>query len=313
MNLRVGVLVATRNRPEEIRKLLSSLVSQQISQVVISASGSNIEYVIDEFKSRMELSYVHSESGQIKQKINGLRAFTKDLDWVIFSDDDLIYPPDFFLKFSETLTSADRQGLIGVGFKIGNASVLQERLGVRIFKRVFLLKGRNPGSVNRSGECVPYCYGELKISTEWLNGASAWKAEYAHTYSSIAPDTKYAAYEDAIFSYELSRAGNLMYFPNLQIQYQDPFSLTQFSSLSYQSYTLWKLYFVIKFELSLIQYIWSTLGLSIIFGFNPGTNEKVRQKLTTMKKTWKCIFLVLTSNSREASVNEIIRCQLPKA
>ena len=87
MNLSVGVLVTTRNRPEEIRKLLSSLVSQKISQVVISASGSNIEYVIDEFKSQMELTYVHSEPGQINQKINGLRAFRKDLDWLIFSDD----------------------------------------------------------------------------------------------------------------------------------------------------------------------------------------------------------------------------------
>ena len=313
MSLRVGVLVATRNRPEEIRKLLSSLVSQKISQVVISASGSNIEYIIDEFKSQMELTYVHSEPGQIKQKINGLRAFRKDLDWVIFSDDDLTYPPDFFLKFSNSLTSADKKGLIGVGFKISNAVNLQERLGVRIFKRAFLLKGRNPGSVNRSGECIPYCYGDIELSTKWLNGASAWKAEYAHTYSSIAPDTKYAAYEDAIFSYELSRVGNLMYFPNLQIQYQDPLDLTQFSSLSYQSYTLWKLYFVIKFELSLIQYAWSSLGLSIIFGLNSGTNEKIGQKMTTIKKTWKCIFLVLTSNRREASVSEIIRCQLPKA
>jgi len=313
MNLSIGVLVATRNRPEEIRKLLSSLVSQQISQVVISASGSNIEYVIDEFKSRMELIYIHSEPGQIKQKINGLRAFRKDLDWVIFSDDDLTYPPDFVLKFSETLASADKQGVIGVGFKISNAVVLQERLDVRIFKRVFLMKGRSPGSVNRSGECVPYCYGDLKLSTKWLNGASAWKAEYAHTYSSVASDTKYAAYEDAIFSYELSSVGNLMYFPNLQIQYQNPDNLTQFSSLSYQSYTLWKLYFVIKFKLSLIQYVWSTLGLSIIFGFDPRANEKLGQKFTILKKTWKCIFLVLTSNKRETSIKKIIRYQLPKA
>jgi len=313
VNLRVGVLVATRNRPEEIRKLLSSLVGQEISQVVVSASGSNIEYVIDEFKSRMELSYVHSEPGQIKQKINGLRAFRKDLDWVIFSDDDLTYPPDFVLKFSDTLISADKQGLIGVGFKINNAVVVEERLDVKIFKRIFQLKGGNPGSVNQNGECVPYCYGDLKISTKWLNGASAWKVEYAHTYSSIAPDTKYAAYEDAIFSFELSRVGNLMYCPNLKVQYQDPFNLTQFSSLSYQSYTFWKLYFVIKFELSLTQYAWSTLGLSIIFGFSPGTNEKLGQKLTTIKKTWKCIFLVLTSKKREASIREIIRYQLPKA
>ena len=313
VNLQVGLLISTRNRPEQIRKLLSSLDSQEISQVVVSASGANIEYVLNEFKSRLKLEYIHSEPGQIRQKINGLRVFKNDLDWIIFSDDDLFYPNDFISKFKCSVESADSQGLIGVGFRISNAGEVSKRLHARILNKFFLLQGGSPGSVNQSGECVSYFKGEQRHATMWLNGASAWKAEYAHTYSSIASDTKYAAYEDAIFSHQLSNAGKMMYFPELQVYYQDPKNLTQFTSLTFQSYSFWKLYFVIRFGLSFSRYIWSTLGFSFIYLANQNSNEKIKIRLRTLIDSWQGILGVLINKDIEKRIVEVLRCQLPKA
>jgi glycosyltransferase involved in cell wall biosynthesis len=311
MSSRIGVLIPTRNRPEEVSKLLSSLVGQEVSQVVVSASGQDVNHVIDNFKDTLNLIYVQSDPGQINQKINGISEFSDDINWIIFSDDDLIYPYDFFSKFIKFVELSENSSLIGVGFKLGNTIEKHESFPKSIFKKLFFLQSGRPGFVSKSGECIRYCYGQKQLSTKWLNGASAWKVDQARQYTSVSPDTKYAAYEDAIFSHEMSKQGKLVYSPDLQVDYQDSTNLTKLTSLAFLSYSTWKMYFVIKNKLSLGLYTWSTLGLTIAFLY--GSDEELKAKVKTIYTLWVHLIRVLLSGDYEKQITNIIGNDLPKA
>jgi glycosyltransferase involved in cell wall biosynthesis len=311
MNSRIGVLIPTRNRPEEVSKLLSSLVGQEVSQVVVSASGQDINHIISNYKDILNLIYVQSDPGQINQKINGIREFSDNVDWIIFSDDDLIYPGNFFSKFIKFVELSENRSVIGVGFKLGNTIEKRDYFPKKIIKKLFLLQSGRPGFVSKSGECIRYCYGQKQLSTNWLNGASAWKVDQARQYTSVSPDTKYAAYEDAIYSHEMSKQGKLIYSPELQVHYQDSTNLTKLTSLAFLSYSTWKMYFVIKNKLSLTRYTWSTLGLTLIFLC--GSDQKLKSKVKTISTLWVHLIRVLLSGDYEKQITNIIANDLPKA
>ena len=88
----IAILVATKNRPEKLTKLLESLTpsANYIGQTVIVSSGQNISKVIEIFKDTLNIKHLHSKvSGQITQKMEGIKHVDKKISWVLFLDDDI--------------------------------------------------------------------------------------------------------------------------------------------------------------------------------------------------------------------------------
>lgn len=313
MDLNVGMLVATRNRKNEIEALLNSLVDQGIEQIVVSSSGEDISSIVEKFRESLNVEYIKSEPGQIRQKMNGIKALRSDLDWVIFSDDDVEYPNYFISQLKNSIIGFEETKLTGIGFQITNANLRHESRSKKLFNRLFFLQFGEPGRVYPSGDCIPYSDINKPLATMWLNGASAWRYRTVLEYWSPVPETKYAAYEDAIFSYGNYVNGNLVFLPQLQLRYQVPANQTSLNTLTFEAFLLWKMYFVIRFKLSFPKFTWSSVGLSLVFLFNSNTYEKLNQKLLSIYRIWRYIFVVAGSQNREMATIEIIKYNLPTA
>jgi glycosyltransferase involved in cell wall biosynthesis len=307
------MLIATRNRPNEVQALLASLVGQEIDQIVVSASGVALDAVLQDFIGLLNLTYIKSEAGQIRQKMSGIKALRSDLDWVIFSDDDVEYPSNFIEMLKRNIKEFGKSSLSGIGFHIVNGKSIPQGKIRKFVNAFFLLQSGQPGTVKPSGDCIPYLSFNEPTATMWLNGASAWRYKQVLSYSSPVPETKYAAYEDALFSFRVFATGELIYIPELQLRYQIPDNQTILDALIFESYLLWKLFFVIKFKLSIQKFLWSSVGLSLLFLTSKNTQEKIARRFKVIKLVWRFMIEILRAQDREKSVVGIIRNHLPKA
>ena len=105
MTIGVSTIIATRDRPDFLRRTLSQLVSQsfQPSQIIIIDASENDETkkAIDEFKdSELNTIYVKTQkSGAASQRIVGLEHASEPFIW--FLDDDIIMDEECSKKLWE--------------------------------------------------------------------------------------------------------------------------------------------------------------------------------------------------------------------
>jgi hypothetical protein len=282
------MLVVTRNRRKCIDNLLNSLIESDINQIVISASGEDLSELVFKYSRELPIKYILGEAGQIRQKINGISVLSKDLDWVIFSDDDLEFNKCSLSNLGNALKELPLD-VLGVGLNLQINNLQHQRKMHKIIKRMFKLQTGQEGAVELNGECISYLHSEKPIQTLWLNGASVWRRETVEQYYSLFPETKYAAYEDAFFSYTVSRNGKLLYLPNLKIQYSGVGVLTTMSSPIFLAVNYWKMLFVLHFKLSVIRSLVSIFGSILLFLFGKSVAESFRTKLFTVTHLLKTL------------------------
>ena len=246
MNLTYGVLVATRNRPESLAKLLDSLLlsSIQPTQIVIASSGNPITEVIRDFGRKLPITHLHIESkGQIRQKMAGVKMLSPTLDWVAFLDDDLILAPNAIANVFQTILNFSKNlNLVGVGFSASNWSPAPTTMLVRVVSTLFGVSTKRKGVVLRNGQNNNYMGSEYLIQTTWLNGASIWRKKNVDTYEFPFLNASYSVCEDLIFSYKQSKEGILAYDPNSQFAFQNEIPLSQLNSETYSALTYWRMY-----------------------------------------------------------------------
>lgn len=292
MQTKIAIVIPTRNRPSHVVKLLDSLRGQDIDQIIISFSGQQLLDVIEDFSDLPPIKIIESKPGQINQKLNAISLLDKNTDWVVFSDDDVVYPSNFFSSLKLIVCENDIREVIGIGFKI-TSGFRKSKLLSRIFNFIFRIQYGASGVVRPNGECIYYSNGDKTLETQWLNGASAWRKNEVLAYSSVVPSTKYAAYEDAIFSHSRSVFGKLMYMPSLQVNYSESGSVNRINESSFKPVLYWKLIFVINFQLSFHKYVWTSIGISIAYLVGENKNEKIFGKLKLVFSTWQGIVSTL--------------------
>ena len=241
----IAILVATKNRPDKLTKLLESLTpsANYISQTVIVSSGQNISQVIADFKDSLNIKHLHSKvSGQITQKMEGIKHIDEKISWVLFLDDDITISKDAIdTLINKYLKNPIFIDVNGFGLKINNLEFKKYTKVQIMVMRVFGLYSDKSGSVLESGHAQTYQNSLEDIETEWLNGISAWRAESLRSYSSRFPEINYAAYEDVIYSYRISRKNRLLFASSVSVVNQDleiytPLTLNQYKAGSYMRY-----------------------------------------------------------------------------
>jgi len=262
-----SILIATKDRPESVRKLLRSVERSTINpkSLVIVSSGQPIHDVVIEFDNKLDIDYVHSEvTGQVNQKKIGIAKLPQEIPWVVFLDDDLIVAPDAFEKAFETLSLNKNpdDGIVGIGLGLTPTSRLNKSSRIqRFLGYAFLLSSKTPGKVLGSGQGVSYLESTKPLFTEWLNGASIWKIQSTIDYATSVPSSRYAACEDLVFSYQQSKKGKLLFAPEAKILFQDTEPNDYDRSQAIISGAAWRYYFVKSNpELSQWKLIYSQFG-----------------------------------------------------
>ena len=241
----IAVLIATRNRLEKLTKLLESLTSctNFISQIVIVSSGQDVSQVVANFRDSLNIKHFHSEvSGQIRQKMEGIKHIHQRIKWVLFLDDDItISEQALETLIHNYLRNSKFTEVYGFGLKIDNIEFRKYTRRTKTFLRTFGLYSNKSGSVLKSGHAQTYQDSLSDIETQWLSGISIWRIEALKYYGSRFQAINYAAYEDVIFSYRVSRKNRLIFASNVPVVNQDvekyiPLTFTQYKAGSYMRY-----------------------------------------------------------------------------
>jgi GT2 family glycosyltransferase len=286
-----SVLIATKDRPQHIRKLLKSLQQSTIkpTSLVIVSSGDSIHDVISEFETSFKIDYMHSEvAGQVNQKKIGISRLSKEIPWVVFLDDDLLIAPNTletaFETFSKYINTGER--IVGIGLGLSTTSRMNRSSRLQnIVGHALRLSGATPGKVIRSGQGVSYLESHQPIYTEWLNGASIWERESALEYVKFVPSSKYAACEDLVFSFQQSKKGKLLFVPGARVFFQDSEPNDYNRNQAIMSATAWRYFFVkTNSELSQWQLVYSQFGrLAYILISQPRNLEAIRAGILSVR------------------------------
>jgi GT2 family glycosyltransferase len=236
-----AVLIATRNRPEQLSRLLNSISQLEVKPelVVIVSSGDSISSTIER-QCDLKIKHEHiAEYGQIRQKIIGIKLIPKEIEWVLFLDDDLLLDKASTKNLLEFAGNNSHLKLLGLG--------LAESTGGESNSKKLSSK-RMLGSVSKSGTNISYMSSKQPIKTSWLNGASMWKREAVDLYHFEFLDSKYSICEDLIFSFAISKLGVLIYVPQAVFQFQPEVGKHVNDVEAFRARAYWKLYFVSSFE-----------------------------------------------------------------
>ena len=107
--------------------------------------------------------------------------------------------------------------------------------------RLFDLYSDKSGSVLASGHVQSYQELLNDTETQWLNGISAWKFKTLKDYNTGFSKIDYAAYEDVIFSYRVSKSNRLFFASSVSVINQNiesykPLTFRQFKAGAYMRY-----------------------------------------------------------------------------
>jgi len=171
-------------------------------EVIIVASGDNIENVIQQYRSKLNIKYIYSEeAGQIHQRNIGKSKLNNNTDFVVILDDDVLLAPNAMEKIMDYWETKDNN-TAGIGFNLisSNDHPDFESSYVNNFYKA------KRGMVTSSGFGVPINNLTNNKQTQWLGGGySTWRFNVINEFEQVPINTKWAQGEDIRFSYPISK------------------------------------------------------------------------------------------------------------
>lgn len=210
---RVSLIVATKDRPNDLRRLLESLRQQAVGPdeiLVVDAGLQSVEPVLAEFRDLKTRYLRHWPPSAAAQRNMGVRACDDAATLVGFADDDTSFEPQAFANMLAFWNDAAPY-LLGSAFNIRNYPARRNGfLKYSLFTERLGLYSPRPGSVSPSGWQTTI--GELPEVrfVDWVpSTAVLFRREvFDHNvFDEFFDDYSYL--EDLDFSYTLSRVGRL--------------------------------------------------------------------------------------------------------
>lgn len=207
-------IVATKDRPDDLRRMLRSLADQLVlpdGVIIVDGSDEPVEAVVAEFAAVLPLNYIrHRPPSASAQRNAGIAALPPEADLAGFLDDDAALERgalERMMAFWET-APAD---LGGCAFNMINHPAMQAGLLKRTrMAEVLGLYSPTPGVVMPSGWQT--MIGEVSRTTfvDWLpSTAVIWRAEILKTCHFDEFFTGYSYLEDLDFSFTIRRRWRL--------------------------------------------------------------------------------------------------------
>jgi GT2 family glycosyltransferase len=204
--MRSALIVCTRNRPDDVRRLFSSILhgnSATTVMVMDSSDGDDTRAAVAELVG-LRFRYERCAPGLTRQRMAGVTALDPEVQIVHFVDDDVVLEPGYLAAIEETFDT--RPEVLGVGGRITNMPAHDPRL----LHRVFLLDSVQGGVVLRSGVNVLAFGVPDGGRVDWLSGCSM--SFRRKVFDEVAFDLRMEGYslgEDVDFTFRVSRCGPL--------------------------------------------------------------------------------------------------------
>ena len=282
--IRICVVIATKDRPEMLHKLLESIEVNQLKPDLISivSSGGDIKNVITKFNKTLKIVHRHTiESGQVLQRNIALKNTIDPYEAYVFLDDDITVDHKLFFKIAESFSQNDKN-LGGYGLNMETIDKIIEKDKSRDKNIYDFTYQYLAGRVLKSGRNINYLKSRKVKQVMWLNGLSIWTYPVISRFNHVQMGNKYAAAEDLIFSYEVGKNYNLYYRPELRVYEQCQENREIPNLNNYRTSWQHKLYFILKnkelsFWLYILDEIFSIVALllSLVKG-----KLKIKLKIT---------------------------------
>jgi len=302
-NLKLGMIICTRNRPQFLENLLKSISKSTIKpeQIVLVSSGIDIVDVVSRYTESLNLKHIHTKKiGQSNQKVIGIASLPEAIQWVFFLDDDLLLLPDTISEALEKIHHVEGENVVGIGTQIlpihntlnpdnhGKSKIPKKKLG----------------TISKSGRAISY-QNTAETETEWLNGASIWNKKVLQDYQLPILDSRYAAYEDVIFSTKVNKIYKLIYEPQIKIVEQISHNDSKQNISAYSYINLWTGYFVCIDARTKL----SNFKVLVILRFFKFLSQKIKSRNKESKDATKAFvlaFKLITLPNNKVKSKEII-------
>lgn len=179
---KLALVVPTKDRPDDLRKLLSSLAAQtrQPEQlIIVDGSNPDIRHVIAEFPG-ITVDYVRVYPPSLSQQRNaGMQRLNPDITLAGYLDDDIVVEAQAVETMLGFWATAEA-GIGGAAFNITNAA---RPNWVRL-KSLLLVDAAQPGRMLPSGFPSTIGFQQADLDSEWLyGGATVWRREVVDRYA----------------------------------------------------------------------------------------------------------------------------------
>jgi glycosyltransferase involved in cell wall biosynthesis len=207
---RICFVVATKDRRDDLRRMLDSLALQTHLPdlvVIVDSSGVPVADVADEFRDRVSITYAHHMPPSASAQRNaGIKLVPGDIELIAFLDDDATLETDALENMLAFWASAPLD-LGGAAFNMVN----HPAQAVQWAKRLPLVESlgvytNEPGRVTQSGWQTMICFVSEDLEVDWLpSGAAVWRSEILRSWHFDEYFNGYSYLEDLDFSYMVRR------------------------------------------------------------------------------------------------------------
>lgn len=266
-NTKIGLayVVPTKDRPDDLRKLLVSITKQTVrpNQIVI-VDGSNpaIDSMLGDFPD-LHLTYVRVFPPSLaKQRNAGMAALMDSITVAGYLDDDLELAGDATERMLAFWESASPQ-VGGSAFTIVNQPLVNPLLG--LLSRLFLLNSPKQGKLLTSGFTTAITPRDKTLRTDWLyGGAAMWRREVIRRFDYDEWYIGHGYLEDVDYSHRVSLAYELYVVAEARCwHWPKPILRANNVSMGRQQ-VVNRIYFVRKLgHFSKVALVWALFGQSI--------------------------------------------------
>jgi len=206
---KLALVVPTKDRPEDLRKLLISIASQTRKPdqlIIVDGSNPDIRHVIGNIPE-LNIDYVRVFPPSLSQQRNaGMQQLKPDVTLAGYLDDDIVLEPSAIAAMLEFWSGAPAD-IGGASFNITNASPPN---WVHL-KKLFLIDSPLPGRMLSSGFPSTIGFQATDIESDWLSGgATVWRREIIDNYGYDEWFLGMGFMEDVDFSYSVRKKYRLM-------------------------------------------------------------------------------------------------------
>lgn len=178
---RLALVVPTKDRPDDLRKLLAS-VAMQTSRpeqlVVVDGSEPPVQSVCD--AAGFAVDYVRVFPPSLSQQRNaGMAKLRPEITHAGYLDDDIVLERDAIKQMVAAWAQAGPE-VGGIGFNITN----RPRPPWMWLRRLFLLEHREAGRMVRSGCAASHYVCDRDHEADWLSGGAAvWRRDVVQQFA----------------------------------------------------------------------------------------------------------------------------------
>jgi len=223
----LGFIIPTKDRPNELRRLLSSLLiqSNKKDRIIVVCSGNKSTFLTLQKLFHKKATFLYQKnSGQVKQRKLGIQKLGR-YKWICFLDDDIVLQPEAVRHMKNYLSSSKNSKLGAVSFNLINEKKHKKRLLSGLYNSLGIMPA-NAGKISSSGCIGSIAAVEKTIKTEWVvGGATCWRSSILKNNPNKAPVESWAFAEDVNYSYPIGKMWDLMVLKKAKALHLHPHSL----------------------------------------------------------------------------------------